>query len=304
MHYCKQHFEECIYYFIFDYDLLKRMFGFAGWNMIGTASAILRNQGGDILINLFFGPAVNAAKAIATHVNAAIDGFVQNFMIAMNPQITKSYANGNHNYMLDLVMKGSKFSYFILLLIGMPVLLNTDYILQLWLKIVPSHAVLFVQLTIILTMCDSLSHTLVAAILAEGEIKTYMIVVGGLQLLNIPVAYIALLLGGVPEVIVIVAIIISQICLATRLFFLKQKVNLSIGAFISKVYGKVIIVTLLASLIPLCLQHYLHKGLLSFITVSISAIGSTAFFVYSTGLSKDEREMLLMKIKEVVYKYK
>lgn len=302
MYYCKRHFVECTYFFIYDSSLLKRIFGFAGWNMIGTSSAILRNQGTDILINLFFGPAVNGAKAIANQVNAAIDGFVQNFMIAMNPQITKSYANGNHHYMLDLVMKGAKFSYFILLFLGLPILLNTGFILQLWLKIVPAHAVLFVQLIIVMTMCDSLSHSLVAAILAEGEIKLYMAVVGGLQMLNIPIAYIALWLGCIPEITVVIAIILSQVCLFTRILFLKRKVNLSVREYMYKVYFVIVSVTLLAALLPVCLKTIMNDGWLSFVLVTVVTLACTVVSIYSVGLSRDERQMVLLKTKEVINK--
>ena len=296
MQYCKRHFEECTYKFVYDLSLLNRMFGFAGWNMIGTSSAILRDQGGDILINLFFGPVVNGAKAIATQVNSAINGFVQNFMLAMNPQITKSYASGNNGYMHEFVMKGAKYSYFILLLIGLPFLLNTEFVLQIWLKMVPDHAVLFVQLAIILAMCDCLSHTLVAAILAEGEIKSYMALVGALQLLNVPIAYIALTYGCIPEVIIMIAIVISQICLVARLLFLRHKVNLSIREFIIKVYLNVIIVTLLAAILPFLLYVTLEQGWLALIAISTVSVLCTSISVLYVGLNKFERQSILNKI--------
>lgn len=110
--YCKRHFDECTYHFIFDKDLLKRMFGFAGWNFIGAASSILRDQGGNIIINLFAGPTVNAARGIAFQVNNAIHGFVSNFMTALNPQITKSYASGNSDYMMILICQGARLSFY------------------------------------------------------------------------------------------------------------------------------------------------------------------------------------------------
>lgn len=298
MHYCKRHFEECTYKFSHDLSLLKKMFGFAGWNMIGTSSAILRDQGGDILINLFFGPVVNGAKAIATQMNSAISGFVQNFMLAMNPQITKSYASGDNAYMLELVMKGAKYSYYILLFIGLPLLLNTEFVLQIWLKNVPAHSVLFVQLIIILAMSDCLSHTLVAAILAEGEIKVYMAVVGGLQLLNVPIAYITLKLGCIPEVIVIIAIVISQICLVARLLFLRKKVNLSIREFVKNVYLNVVLITLIAAILPLVLFLNLEQGWVALLVISIVSVLSTSITVLYLGLNKLERKRVLNKIKD------
>ena len=142
--YCKRHFTECTYRFRWDKELLRRMSGFAGWNFIGAASAVLRDQGGNIVINLFAGPAVNAARGISVQVNNAVTGFVQNFMTALNPQITKSYASGDRDYMMTLIYQGARLSFYMLLLLSLPVLVNTHYILGLWLKTVPGHTVLFV----------------------------------------------------------------------------------------------------------------------------------------------------------------
>ena len=116
--YCKRHFEECTYHFIFDKSLLKNMFGFAGWNFIGSIAAILRDQGGNIVINMFCGPAVNAARGVAMQVNNAVSGFVSNFQTALNPQITKSYASGNYDYMMQLIFQGARLSYYILLILA------------------------------------------------------------------------------------------------------------------------------------------------------------------------------------------
>ena len=203
--YCKHHFEECTYHFIYDHELLKRMFGFSGWNFIGASSAVLRNQGTDIILNLFFGPTVNAARGIAVKMDSVITHFVTNFMMALNPQITKSYANGDKEYMFKLMFKGARYSYYILLLLGLPVILNAHYILVLWLKLVPDHTVLFVQLILLLGLSECISHPLITAMLATGKIRNYQLVVGGLQLLNLPVACICLYFGAIPESVVIVA---------------------------------------------------------------------------------------------------
>ena len=176
--YCKRHFSECTYRFIWDKQLLKQMFGFAGWNFIGTASAVLRDQGGNVVINLFCGPTVNAARGVAFQVNNAVNQFVANFMTALNPQITKSYASGDKEYMMTLIFQGARLSFYMLLLLSLPILVNTHYILELWLKIVPEHTVLFVQLVLIFTMSESISQPLITAMLATGKIRNYQIVVG------------------------------------------------------------------------------------------------------------------------------
>ena len=175
-YYCKRHFVECTYHFHWDVDVLKEMFGFAGWNFIGASSTVLRDQGGNIVINLFYGPSVNAARGIANQVNSAIMGFVSNFMTALNPQITKSYASGDRQYMLTLIFQGARLSFYMLLLLSLPVLVNTHYILVIWLKIVPEHAVLFVQLILIFAMSESISNPLITAMLATGKIKKYQMI--------------------------------------------------------------------------------------------------------------------------------
>lgn len=232
--YCKRNFEECTYHFIFDKDLLKRMFGFAGWNFIGATSAVLRDQGGNVVINLFCGPAVNAARGIAFQVNNAVSGFVTNFMTALNPQITKSYAAGDRDYMMTLIYQGARLSFYMLLLLSLPVLINTHYILELWLKTVPEHAVLFVQLVLVFAMSESISHPLITAMLATGKIRNYQLVVGGLQMMNLPVSYILLRIGMFPEVVIVVAIVISQCCLAARLLMLRGMIGLSVKKYLKK----------------------------------------------------------------------
>ena len=219
--YCKRHFSECTYHFSWDKLLLKQMFGFAGWNFIGASSAILRDQGGNVVINLFCGPTVNAARGIAFQVNNAVNQFVTNFMTALNPQITKSYASGDKEYMMTLIFQGARLSFYMLFLLSLPILVNTHYILTLWLKIVPEHAVLFVQLILIFALSESISQPLITAMLATGKIRNYQIIVGGLQMMNLPVSYILLRIGYFPEIVIVVAICISQCCLGARLILLR-----------------------------------------------------------------------------------
>ena len=211
--YCRMHFEECRYRPVFDRPLIKEMFSFAGWNFIGVTSGVLRDHGGNILVNLFSGPAVNAARGVAVQLNGAVQGFVTNFMTAVNPQITKSYAAGEKEYMFSLVRRSSRMSFFLLFLIALPVIFNADYLLSIWLKEVPEHSSLFVQLFLIFALSESFSNPMITAMLATGNIRNYQLVVGGIQLLNLPVSYVCLRMGAIPEVTVIVAIIISQICI-------------------------------------------------------------------------------------------
>lgn len=300
--YCKRHFEECTYHFIFDKDLLKRMFGFAGWNFIGATSAVLRDQGGNVVINLFCGPAVNAARGIAFQVNNAVSGFVTNFMTALNPQITKSYAAGDKGYMMTLINQGARLSFYILLLLSLPVIINVHYILMLWLKTVPEHTTLFVQLVLIFAMSESISNPLVTAMLATGNIRNYQIVVGGLQMLNLPISYILLRNGFIPETVLIVAVCISQCCLAARLYMLRGMIGLSVREYLSKVYLNVLAVTVLSAVIPCMSSYYLSETFLNFIIICVVSVICTFTVIYFVGCNRKERQLINEKVNRIIRK--
>lgn len=300
--YCKKNFTECTYHFICDFQLLKQMFGFAGWNFIGVSSFVLRDQGGNIIINLFFGPSVNAARAIAVKVNAVITGFVQNFMTALNPQITKSYANGEHDYMFKLIFQGARLSYYILLLLCLPLILNTHFILVIWLKLVPEHTDLFVQLTLIFTMCESISNPLITAMLATGRIRNYQIAVGGIQMMNLPLAYLCLKLGAAPESVLYVAILLSLCCLATRLWMLRGMIALKVGSYVREVFLNVIIVTILSAIVPSLICHYLEESIFKFVSVSVVAVLCTIIVVLFVGCAKNERQFVVRQVRKIPQK--
>lgn len=279
------------------------MFGFAGWNFIGASSVVFRDQGGNIILNIFFGPTVNAARGIANQVNTAITGFVQNFMTALNPQITKSYASGDGEYMMTLIFQGARLSFYMLLLLSLPVLINTHYILVIWLKIVPEHAVLFVRLILIFAMCESISNPLITAMLATGKIRNYQIVVGGLQLLNLPLSYICLKMGFVPESILVVAIIISLACLFARLYMLRGMIGLSSILYMKNVFLNVLAVALLSTIIPYMLFYYMKETFFSFIIITLIAVLCTLVVEFYIGCNQKERFFVLNKVRNIKNKF-
>lgn len=295
-YYCRKSFEECRFRLVLDKPLLKDMTGFAGWNFIGASSALLRDQGGNILLNLFYGPALNAARGIANQVSNAIGAFVGNFMVALNPQITKSYAAGEYDYTFSLIFKGSRFSYYLLLWLALPVLLNTQYILSIWLNVVPNHAVFFVQLVLIFSMCEAISNPLVTVMLATGKIRNYQIVVGGLQMMNFPLSYLFLKLDFLPEVIVMIAIALSLICLIARLIMLRSMIQLPVARFLRNVCGKILLVTVLSVIVPLFVRWELPAGLCGFIISCLVCLFWTVGILFLFGCSVSERKFLKEKL--------
>ena len=226
-------------------------------------------------------------------------GFVSNFMTALNPQITKSYAAGDRQYMMTLIYQGARLSFYMLLLLSLPVLVNTHYILVIWLKLVPEHAVLFVQLILVFAMSESISNPLITAMLATGKIRNYQIVVGGLQMMNLPISYICLRMGCMPESVLIVAIVISQSCLVARLYMLRSMIGLSSIQYMKKVYLNVIIVTLLSLVVPGLLSKYMAESFISFVVLSLVAIVWTLFVEFYVGCNGKEREFVVDKVKEL-----
>lgn len=301
-YYCKRHFEECTYHFLFDKNLLKKMFGFAGWNFIGASSAILRDQGGNIVINLFCGPTVNAARSIAYQVNTAVQGFVTNFMTALNPQITKSYASGDRKYMKVLMFQGARLSFYMLLLLSTPIILNTHYILSLWLKIVPDHTVQFVRLVLLFAMSESISSPIVTGMLATGNIKKYQITVGLLQMMNLPISYILMFHGFAPEMVFVTAIMISQLCLVARLYIAHYVLNISIIQFFLKVYLNVFVVSFVSLILPVFVASTLQESFFHFVLLSIISVTCTMLTIYFVGCNKKEREFVNRKI--LLYNHK
>lgn len=302
--YCKRKFEECTYHFVYDKELLNKIFGFASWNFIGSIAVILRDQGGTIIINLFCGPVVNAARGIANQVNTAISKFVSSFQTALNPQITKSYASGNYDYMMTLIFQGARLSYYILLFMSLPVICNTHYILQVWLGQVPEHSVLFIQLVLLFSMNESLANTLITAMLATGNIRNFQIIVGGLNLLNLPLAYLCLRLGCIPESVMIVAIVVSVICEMARVLLLRKMIHLSARKFITNVYLNVIFVTIVAGALPYWLGLQLEESFYVFMLICFVSVVCTLMSILYVGCNEKERSFVYSKIFAMMKKYK
>ena len=291
--YCRLNFAECRYRPVFDRKLIGEMFAFAGWNFIGVTSGVLRDQGGNILVNIFTGPAVNAARGIAVQLNGAVQSFVTNFMTAVNPQITKSYASGEHDYMFSLVRKSSRMSLYLLLMLVLPLLLNTEAVLALWLKQVPEHTVIFVRLFLIFALSESLSNPMITAMLATGSIRNYQLVVGGIQLLNIPISYVLLRMGAAAEVTVVVAIVLSQVCLWARLVMLNRATGFPVGEFVKTVYVKAVLVVLpCASVAPALFEIVKPEGICGLLCSVAVCVIWAGTVVYLVGMSRNERNMI------------
>ena len=295
--FCKRKYEECRFQFYWDKGLFNTLISYSGWNLFGGVAAVLNTQGINILLNMFFGPVVNAARAIAYQVGNAVNQFAFNFFTAVNPQIIKYYGAGEKQQMMNLVFLSSKFSFFLLFILSMPVLLETNFILTRWLKNLPEYVILFTRLVIIIALIDSLSNSLVTSAQATGKIKLYQAVVGGMLLLNLPVSYFLLKLGFPPQATMYVSIVIAVICLFLRLWILRRLVDLSISNYFKKVLMSVISVSVAAYIIPLFIIFQLDENITRFMIVGVSAVLTSSMAIYCLGLSGSERKYFIKEIK-------
>lgn len=294
--YCRKHFEECRLRFCFDRQIWKEMSSFAGWNFIGIMACMLSNHGVNILLNIFCGPILNAARGISNTVNTAVNSFVGNFVTALNPQIIKSYAVNNYESVMSLVERGARFSFYVLLIFALPILFETDFVLTLWLKQYPIHTTNFVRLLLICSLLDVLTNTLVTLQFATGRIRNYQLAVGGTLLMNFPLSYICLKNGFLPEAVYWVAIFISISCIFLRLFFLKRTIGLSIKSYLKKVVLNVFVVFLTAIIIPIMVYLQMPLGWKRFIVLSLSCLICSVLSACFIGCSVSERHFIFCKI--------
>lgn len=302
--YCRKQFKESKYHFVYDKLYFIELISYSGWNLFGNVAAVAKGQGINLVLNLFFGTVVNAAYGITNQVVSAVNLFASNLQMAFNPQIIKNYSQGNIEQTQTLIFQGSKISFFLILILVMPILLNTEYILMLWLNKVPEYTTSFVQLALIGILIDSLSGTLMTGAQATGKIKWYQIVVGTLVFLNLPLGYLALKIGYPPYSVFLVSISISIISLQFRLFFLKKLLNINLIKYYTTVFFRVIIIVLLSiSIIYFFkINNLIAIDIINFIIQSMVSIIVTLIFIGCIGLNTKERLLLKNLIKNKLIK--
>lgn len=294
--YCHRHFEESRVRPHFNKLLFREMFGFAGWNFFANSASILNNQGVSMLINVFFGVTFNAARGIASQVESAVTQLVNNFTIAVSPQITKSYAVGDLSGMHILVCRAAKFSFFIIFILALPIICEADMILHIWLKEVPEKSVLFVQLSMFLGMCDCIGKSGWTACLATGNLKKYAIVISSIAIIDFPLTWLCFALGGQIEYTYYIYIIVKVSVLVARMFLLHNMVHLPIKMYITKVFQPILLVMIVSFLPSLLIIHFFDQSylrLLFSIGVGTVSVALTALFI---GMSSLERKTIMDKV--------
>jgi len=296
--YCRRNFSEVRFSLFWDRNLFLELLNFAGWNLFGALTVVSFNQGTSFVLNIFFGPVVNASRGIATQVNNAVASFSTNFYAAVRPQIIKNYAAEEREKMLNLVFRSTKYSFFLLMLLSIPILLFPDFILKSWLKVVPEHAERFVQLTIWFNLINLLQIPISTAVQANGKIKKYQLITGFIMLLSLPLSYWGLSLGFQAEIVFYMMILVSLVALVFRLIILKQLISFRYSDYLSQVLSKIILVTggtYGTSLAVLKVSSYYVSlsAVWSFLLFSIISCFISLLFIFYIGLIKDERDFVI-----------
>lgn len=299
-YYSKRNFEEARYHLMLDKVLLKDMSRFIGWAFWGNGVVVLKDQGSSILLNIYCGPVVNAAQGIAMQVNAAVYGFVNNFLMAVNPQITKSYSSGEISYMHSLILRSEKFAFFILLLLFFPLMSNIDYVVGLWLVEVPMHTSAFIILILLYSLLDCFSSPLLTGVLAEGNIKFYEICLTIIYLLNILASFLFLKFDFAPEWVFILNIIFKAFVICALLWQSRLKYGFQIRDFFSQVLGRSVAVFIICLLFSYFINFQFSTPFLNFILSAMVIFVFTGLTIYFIGLNKAESTFVIGVVKRKI----
>ncbi len=298
--YCHKHFEESHYIHRIDKPLLKEMSSFAGWSFWGNLAAILYTQGLNMMLNIFFGPVVNAARGIATQIQGVVQQFVSNFQMALNPQITKTYASGELDKMHSLMFRSARFSFMLLFFLSLPIMLETNYILTLWLGIVPENTVIFARIIIAISLIYTIANPCVIANQATGKVKVYQAVVGGLLLLILPISYIVLKMGAPAYSVFIVHFCVESVAQFARMYMLRNMIDLPLWSYVKNIYLPIMGVVVLSVVLPLLVYNNMQEGIIRLLAVGMTCVLSVALTSLFIGMTRNERTFLIDKSLKVL----
>ena len=295
--YCSKHFPECRYKFVHDRSLLKEMGTFAGWNFFGSGAWLFNTQGVNIITNIYFSVAANAARGVSNQVEGIVKQFATNFTTAINPQITKFYAAGNLDYTYSLVCRSSKFCYLLMLFFFVPFMFEAEIIMKLWLKAYPPEAPLFLRLSIFGTMIDLLGNSPAIAAWATGKVKRYYMYVATVGCLVFPISWIAFSIGLPAFTSYVIFIFVYFLVLAVKLYIISDLISFPIRMYYREVVYKITFTSVLSFVVPLLLFFALPRTILSSLTIIAVSIFSVVLSSYYFGLTHNERNLITEKAK-------
>ena len=299
--FCQKKYQICKYRFEYDRKRYLALAGFSGWSLFGSLANIGASQGINIILNMFFGVAVNAAMGIANQVNAAVYQFVSNFQTAFNPQIIKSYAEGDRTYFISLIMNTSRYSFLLLFLLALPIYICCPEILSIWLGTVPDYAVEFCRLMLLFLLIDAVQGPLWVSAQATGKIRNYQILMSALILLNLPITYVLLIFFKNPEIALIVRVAVNFFTAIVRVVYLNHLYNFPIGRYIKEVIIRCLMVLVISYPIPYLVHKAMGTTLIDTVMNIFIALACAVIVIASVGLQSKERVLIKSKTKQIFH---
>ena len=291
--YAKKNFEEIAIHPLFEKKLFYSMLSFSGWNVFGTFSSMMREQGLNMILNLFFGPVVNAARGVAYQVTSGLQGFVVNISTAIRPQIVQSYAQGNISRTINLMHSLSKTSICFLYIVAYPIVLEIDYVLSLWLgKNVPENTSTFVIIVVLIAFLNNMNASVSAVVHASGKMKKYQLTGSFITLSSIPFAYYSLCIGGKPESVFWISLFFTMFMQFASLLVLKGIVNFSLLKYTKHVLFPFFLLIICSFIFPIIPYHYMDTGFIRFFLVFIVSVISSSLIFYFVGLNASEKNIV------------
>lgn len=289
--YCHHQFSACRYTFFWDRALFREMFAFSGWSLCESGANMAVVQGRSFLINIFGTVALNAALGVANQVSVAVYNFVVNFQASFNPQIVQAYTKGDRNYLLSLINQSSKFSYFLLFALTLPLVLNMPFITEIWLKDVPPNTVLFCRITLLYYLIEALASPFWITAWAVGNIRKYQLVVSALRILILPITYFLLKEGFAPYTVLVAWVIGNAVIYLYRIVYLHQSIAFPWRRYAKEVLFPCLLVTLLSAPLPYLIHTYTHQWT-DLIATTLGSLILTGLAIWGLGLTKTERKHL------------
>lgn len=300
--YCKKNFVESKFKYYWNKPLFKSTASFAGWSMFGNFAYLFYNQGLNLLLNMFCGPAVNAARGIAVQVDGVVKQFASNIQTAINPQIIKSYANNDLERMHTLIFASTRYCYYLLFLLSLPIMVETQFILTLWLGNVPAHTISFIRITLVVVMLEAFINPMFTANLASGKVRTYQITLSIISYAFMPITYFAIKLTKLPESVFLCYLACVVVGVIVRVFILRRQVKVSIGKYLRKVVCPIGVVTILSVIIPLFLHLMMNYGMWRFIIVGFVCLLSVLCMAFLFGVSNSEKLIFVQYVRNKIQK--
>lgn len=302
--YCRHKYSECRATFYWNKSMFREIFSFSTWNVYIGGTWMLNEQGLNVLLNMFFGPVINAAFGFATQLSYTVLNFSTKFFVAFRPQIIMSYASGDHKYVKELTFASSRYIYYLMWIFALPIMLRAPYILSIWLKTVPDYTPSFVVWMLMLLAVASLNNPINTVAMATGRLKRTALYANNIYVLAFPMIWIGLKLQMPVYLSFAILIVMRLLCILYTLVVIKRDIFIPVLEYIKVVLWPIFYITVLSSAIGYIVDSFVPQSFIGLLAVCAICVVVSSLLIISIGLSTQERSALLIKVQSVCTRFK